>query len=188
MRLDKDFVRYWSSRYENEELGSSERELLSTTHDAVAERGYLTPDELTKIVRWKTPRALGVLTRDDGEISDVSRVALASEVPPWMRHRILCILAGVGHPVASAILTVWDPETQTMYDFRAVEALEGLWAQQALDLEPAHGTRKAMPGYWTYLEAYRPIAASVGVDHRGLDRALWMWHKAGMPQNWPGCE
>ena len=102
-------------------------------------------------------------------------MALASETPEWMRHRILCILAGVGQPVASAIFTVWNPQTQTTYNFRAVEALEELWEREALDVESSHGSRKDMPGYWTYLEPYRRIAASVRVDHRELDTALPAW-------------
>jgi hypothetical protein len=63
MHLDTDFVRHWSGRYVKEELGDSalEYELLSTTHEAITARGYLTSDELKKIVRWKSSRMLSVL-------------------------------------------------------------------------------------------------------------------------------
>jgi hypothetical protein len=183
MRLDKAFVSYWRDRYVDDELSPLEGELLATTHVAIAERGYLTADDLEKIGTWKAQRVLGYLGKNDEDtIVDVSRVALAPNTPEWMRHHILRILDGVGHPMASAILTVWEPEDHTVMDYRAVEALQELKNRGALDLEPPPGRRGALPGYWTYLRAYRPIARSVGVSFRDLDRALWKWHKEGMPE------
>jgi hypothetical protein len=185
MQLDKDFVHYWSERYEVDELGSSpvERELLTVTHAAVAERGYLTADELKAIARWKSQRALGVLETDGDTIKDVTRVAFASDTPCWMRHHILCLLNGVRHPMASAILTVWNPETQSIFDVRVVQALRELHARRALALTlPADLDR----GYWNYMKTYQQIAEGLGVSYRCLDRALWKWNKAEMPRTWPG--
>ena len=116
----------------------------------------------------------------------VTGLALAPTTPDWMRHHVLRILDGVGPPMASAILTVWEPEHQTVLDYRAVEALQELKKRGALDLEVSPGKRGALPGYWTYLQAYRPIAKSVGVGFRDLDRALWKWHQENMPEKWPG--
>lgn len=90
-----------------------------------------------------------------------------------MRHHILCILDGVRHPMASAILTVCEPEYHTVLDYRVVEALQELKKRRVIDLEPPPGQRGALPGYWTYLQAYRPIARSIEVGLRDLDRALW---------------
>ena len=185
LKLDDDFVRYWSKLYEAEELGGLERELLTTTHLAITERGYLTVDELMKVARWKARRVLGILTRDEKDVRDVTRMALASETPERFRHHILRILSGVGHPMASAILTIWDPETHTVVDYRVVEALRELEEREALPSAPAAGNRRHMPGYWTYLVPYRDIAKSAGVSHRDLDRALWKWSQAGMPWSWP---
>jgi hypothetical protein len=100
-----------------------------------------------------------------------------------MRHRILGILNGVGHPMATAILTVWKPQTNTILDYRVVEALHRLKERGAVDVEPPQGRRGAIPGYWTYLQVYRVIASSVDVSFRDLDRALWKWHKEQMPEN-----
>jgi hypothetical protein len=165
-------------------LGTRERELLSTTHSAVASRGYLTVDELVEVARWKSWRALGILTRDEKDVQAITRMAFASDTPEQFRHRILCILSGVGHPMASAILTVWDPEAHTVYDYRVVEALQELQKLNPLPCSPAVGDRRHMPGYWTFLQPYREIAKSVGVSHRDLDRALWKWDQAGKPP-WP---
>jgi hypothetical protein len=185
MRLDKSFVRHWSDRYLAEELSPLERELLSTTHAAIFERGYLTAGDLEKIGTWKTQRALGYLSQNSEDaIEEVTRLAFGSKTPEWMRHHILRILHGVGHPMASAILTIWEPENHTVLDYRAVEALQELKKLGALDLEPPPGQRGALPGYWTYLQAYRPIARNVGICFRDLDRALWKWHKEKMPDNY----
>jgi hypothetical protein len=179
--LDSEFVRYWSSRYEAKNLRDLERQLLTTTRLAIKNRGYLTVDELVEVAKWKSRRALGTLTRNEADVEAVTRIALAPDTPEQFRHRILCILSGVGHPMASAILTVWDPEAHTVYDYRVVEALQELHKLNPLPCSPAVGDRRHMPGYWTFLQPYRKIAKSVGVSHRDLDRALWKWDQAGTP-------
>src|ERR1700691_2272600 len=126
MLFDADFVRYWSARYVNEELSALETELLDTVHATIAERGYLTGDELGKIVQWKSKRTLGKLKDDPDTIRDVTRVAFGDETPEWMRHHILCILNGVQRAVASAILAVRYPETHTVIDKRVVGAFRKL--------------------------------------------------------------
>lgn len=184
MDFDAEFVSHWSKRYVNEELSALENELPSTTHEAVRERRHLTRDELEKIVRWKSKRTLGVLRRDpaivvaEDTIREVTSVALAQGTAPWMRHRILCFLYGVGHPVASAILTICDPDNHTVIDVRTVGALRKLWQLGLLATEPPSRTDR----YWAYLQVFREIATSLGVRYRDLDRALWKWHKEGMPE------
>lgn len=185
MHLDKDFVRHWSKRYVVEELGRSapEHKLLSATHRAIAARGYLTSNELRKIVAWKSKRALGHLKwGDNTTVSQVTRVALASETPDWMRHHILRILPGVDHSVAGAILTVWDPGNHTMFDYKATEAMEELRRRGEVAAEGSRGR------YWAHLQICREVAGNLGVGLRNLDRALWKWHTAGMPETWPGCK
>jgi hypothetical protein len=112
----------------------------------------------------------------------VTRVAFDERTPDWMRHRILCILKGVGHPVASAILTVRYPETHTVIDKRVVGAFRKLRKLGLLGVKPPSDTNH----YWDYLDrVFRPAARRLGVCHRDLDRALWKWHKEGMPTTWP---
>src|ERR1700733_8127340 len=98
MHLDQAFVRQWCGQ-----PGSSEVQLFTVTHAAIATRGYLTPDELKEIAIWKAgQRVLHVLERDKDTIMDVTRVALA-DIPEWLRHHVLRVLGGVEHRVASAI-------------------------------------------------------------------------------------
>lgn len=168
MHLDQAFVHQWCGQ-----PGSSEVQLFTVAHAAIATRGYLTPVELEEIAMWKAgQRVLHALERDEDTIMDVTRVALAADTPGWLRHHVLRILGGVQHRVASAILTVWDPLTHTVLDFRVVEALEELKRRRAVQYGPSLGSRDHMPGYWTYLMVYRPVAGSVGVGHRALDRAV----------------
>jgi hypothetical protein len=187
LHLDENFVRDWKNRYLTEELSKRELELFERTGPAAARRGCLTSVDLADIGRWKTPRAASYLARNDPTlVADVTRVAFAPETPDRLRHRILCLLEGVGHPMASAILTVWRPEEHTVLDYRAVEALQELAKRGVLGSDPPEGRRGALPGYWTYLQAYRPIAERLGVTFRDLDQALWKWSKAGMPERWAG--
>jgi hypothetical protein len=62
-----------------------------------------------------------------------------------MRHHVLGILPGVDHAVAGAVLTVWNTENYTMYDYRAVEALDELRRRGELDLDESPGR------YWARL-------------------------------------
>lgn len=181
MQLDKNFVDCWSGRYIGEELGDSglEHELLGPVHQAITDRGHVTSGELAKIVTWKSRRTTGILEADPDTIRDVTRVAFDEATPDWMRHHILCILKGVQHPVASAILTIRYPDTHTVVDDRAIGAVRKLWQLGLL------GTERPLDAshYWSYLHGvFRPLAASLRVQHRDLDRALWKWHKEGMPE------
>ncbi len=184
--FDADFVAHWSDRYVTEEMRDGrELRLLEQVGPAIATRGYLTRDELGEIGRWKSRRSTGYLARNTpSEVEDISRLALTDATPGWLRHRVLSMLIGVHAPMASAVLTVWRPSDQTVLDYRAVEALQELATRGVLGSDPPRGGRGNLPGYWTYLQAYGPIADHLGVSFRSLDRALWKWHKVGMPETW----
>jgi hypothetical protein len=177
--FDKNFVADWASRYKVDDL---ERELLGPVSRAVNARGYLIGDELTKIGRWKATRSTGYLAKnDEGFVSDVTAVAFAETTPDSIRHRILAILDGVGSPMASAILTVWQTDRFTVLDFRVVEALQRLTQLGLLGFLAPEGRRGALPGYGAYMAVYRLLADRLGVPYRELDQALWAWHKKKMP-------
>ncbi|MGD0247336.1 MAG: hypothetical protein ABSB59_44420, partial [Streptosporangiaceae bacterium] len=185
--FDMSFVRYWSDRYRAEGLSSLEDDIFGQVGPAAARRGYLTSDDLARIGRWKTQRAKSYLARNEPSlVEDVTRIAFAPQTPDRLRHRILALLAGVGHPMASAILTVWRPDEHTVLDYRVVAALQELGNRGVLNSDAPGGSGQALPGYWAYLQAYRPIANNIGANYRDLDRALWKWHKADMPDRWLG--
>jgi hypothetical protein len=108
----------------------------------------------------------------------VSRIALTESTPDWMRHGILCILRGVGHPMASALLTVSMPTRFSILDYRALEALQRLHDDgQLWDMPRLSGKRGSLPTYWPYSKYLDPIRERLDVSFRDLDRALWKWHK-----------
>jgi hypothetical protein len=92
--------------------------------------------------------------------------------PAHLRHRVLTLLEGVRVPVASALLTVWDPTQHTIIDVRSLRALETL------------GQLTQPCRYVDYLDICRRIARRLDIDLRTLDRALWRWDKAGRPPTW----
>jgi hypothetical protein len=74
-------------------------------------------------------------------------------------------LNGVDSPVASAIMTAIRPETFTVLDFRALEALGNPTADRTLRF------------YLHYLRFCTNLAERWSMSLRQLDRALCQWSK-----------
>lgn len=118
------------------------------------------------IGRWKAPRAARWLDTqfDKALVKAILDEALADGLTPVARVRKLQELSGVGVPMASAILTCFDPENFTVIDVRALDTLGTTGARITPEL------------YERYLEFCIAEAKRLGVELRQLDRALW---KAG---------
>ncbi|MEU7754296.1 hypothetical protein [Micromonospora sp. NPDC049171] len=141
-----------------------EREVLDEVGPAVAKRGYYNRGDLRKVALWKSPRSTGYIDRNgDSDIEDLTRIALAA--PERLRHRLLCLLDGVGVPIASALLTACEPSVFTVIDYRAIDTLR------------AHGELSQRPSYTSYLQVCSELAKRLDTDLRTLDRALWQWSK-----------
>ncbi|MFG2049915.1 hypothetical protein ACGFIW_21115 [Micromonospora sp. NPDC048935] len=159
--ITRDFVLYWSDRYQVRPL---ETDVLDVVGPAVAKRGYYNRSDLRQVVLWKSPRSTTYIERNsDSDIEDLTRMALAA--PERLRHRILCLLDGVGVPIASALLMACEPSAFTVTDFRAIETLR------------AHGELSQQPNYMSYLQVCTDLAKRANTDLRTLDRALWQWSK-----------
>ena len=89
---------------------------------------YLTKQELEEILRWKLRGQYGrqenrrALNTDE-LIRAVTGVALTVEHPNKeyeleLRMNLLCVLRGVGVPVASAVLAISYPDEYAVLDFR----------------------------------------------------------------------
>ncbi len=142
--LGSSFVGCWSERYR---IDDRERELFDVLGPRVAERGYFVMDEFLAVGEWKSRRARKHLAGNDpADVEDLTRMGLAA--PPRLKHRVLDLLAGVGPPMASALLTVWNQADFTIIDVRALETLR------------AHGAlADGRTRYVTYLDRCRTIAA-----------------------------
>jgi hypothetical protein len=185
--LDGEWVGHWSARYLAEEMEDGlETVLFTEVGREVRARGHFLKSEMVAIGRWRSNRATGHLkSGTDWLIESVSALALDENTPWRLRDRVLCVLDGVAEAMASALLTVWDPQHYTLLDRRSVESIESLLGYGALE-EPrdfCFPTRDKdhLPSFVPYLEFFGSMADRVGVDFRSLDRALWKWHKDGMP-------
>ena len=168
LRINRTFVRRWSELYTSSQ-SPTERDAEATLFDqigpAVRSRGFYARDEFLAVVRWKNSRGTGYASRNDADaIEEITRTALSA--PQRFQLRYLDLLEGVGVPVASALLTVWDPDGYTVVDWRAVEVLR---AGGALPAGPG------VPDYWDYLSVCVTIARRLDVSLRQLDRSLWKY-------------
>jgi hypothetical protein len=157
MTITRGFV----DKYAGEYPTSQDAKVLLEVSPRVSERGYYDKADLLAVGGWKAVRATGYLGRnDEADIEYVTQAAFAA--PDHLKHRFLSLLSGVQQAMASALLTVWDPEKFTVYDIRAMATLR------------AHG--EAGPGflaYPIYLDRCSKLAENLGVDLRTLDRALY---------------
>jgi hypothetical protein len=178
LRIDEAFVLRWSDRYLEDVSDADaalEEHLFSDVSATARAQGHLTRGEFMTICTWKSPRARSRLERNDGRrVRAITSLAFAPDAVE--RASVLTSLSGVGEPIASAILAVWDPHRYTVFDWRATETLEaaGLF-------RPGGGV--ATLGL--YLAVCRDLAQSLdlpGADVpklRLLDRALWAYSAHG---------
>jgi hypothetical protein len=73
--------------------------------------------------------------------------------------------AARGLSQASAVMTMLKPDSHTVIDFRALEALG------------YKGNYHSVTFYLSYLSYCKALARKWGMTLRDLDRALWQWSK-----------
>ena len=152
-------------------------ELFSDSfREPIRRRGCMTKREIVRIGRWKAVRATGHMQFDDDRARLVTRTAFRVQ-DAGLANWVLRNLSGVGTPMASALLTVFDETTFTVIDARAIATLREL-EFDVLELErPSWLDRNDVTGNsWTYGEYVKlcnDIAATLDVSLRDLDRALW---------------
>jgi hypothetical protein len=174
LRIDRPFVLRLSDRYlreMSEEEAAFEEHLFSGVSGTIRERGHLTRGELLSIGRWKSPRARSRLEQNDARrVREITSLAFAPEAIE--RASVLMALSGVGEPMASAILAVWDPHRYTVFDWRATETL-----REAGLLRSSGGA----VSLGLYLAVCRGLADHLDLPDapisklRLLDRALWKY-------------
>ncbi len=160
--IDKTWIDHWSRKYDER----YDAKVLDEIGPRVGERGYYDREDLLAVGRWKargrTQAALNA--NKDKEIHDITRMALEAELP--YQHRILTLLQGVGVPMASALLMVWQPDQHTVIDVRAVNSL-------VKNDEIEDPTPRLYPPYINYLDVCKKIRDRCGGSLRTIDRALY---------------
>jgi thermostable 8-oxoguanine DNA glycosylase len=172
--LDASTLREAAQRYDY--AGSS---LLGDTDprfphagDGIRERGYVLREELYQIARWKSPRRAALVHRNDlREVHRLSGKALAQrDRDPARAAGLLTELWGIGIPMASAVLTVVDPQNFGLVDVRAWATLRR-WRP---DRFPSKHERYWTVKYYVHcLETMRELAQISALSCREIDMALW---------------
>jgi hypothetical protein len=178
LKIDEAFVLRWAERYAgdiSDAEAAFEERLFSTGSATIRERGYLTLEEFMTITTWKSPRARSRLAQNDARrVRAVTSLAFAPDAVE--RASVLTGLSGVGEPIASAILAVWDPLRFTVFDWRATETLRAAGRFRSSGGDVSLGL---------YLAACRDLADGLDLPDRTLpklrllDRALWAYSARG---------
>lgn len=146
--------------------------LILTLHPA-RERGYLTPSELKRVCRWKSPRAMPLIQCNSrARIRGATSRALRTRSEK-RRLAELCELQGVSVPMASAILTLLYPKRYGVIDIRVWQLLH---AVGTVTKKPK-GVGFNFANWYQFLMIIRHFARVLGVRARDVEWALFLAHK-----------
>jgi diketogulonate reductase-like aldo/keto reductase len=105
--------------------GSEDKKTFDEIHEILIKNGCLNNKQLYQVARWKTQRVSKIVKNNpDDIVKNITAFALKVSDEKY-KIRILCNLYGIGVPRASAILTMYNPETYGVIDVNAWYALTG---------------------------------------------------------------
>lgn len=165
--MDADEIEDWSEQYDDiypERLKTIEEEVRSD----LREQGYLTPDQLEKVIHWKLDGQGG---RGDGYIDDMRRVpdefvervteAALLVDDPQVQVDTIASIPGVGAATATVVLMFYDPEKYAVGDRYLKD--------EFLDTDRS----MRVPDYPKILDELRNRNPG-GYDLRTVEKAYWM--------------
>jgi len=136
-------------------------------------RGYLVKPELVKICKWKSPRAIHLITSN----SEMSIKKLTSEAfitrSEKRKIELLTTLKGVSLPMASSILTLLNPKRYGVMDIRVWEILY----QIGTTTSNSRGIHFKFEEWHRYLIIIRHFAKKFNVSARDIERTLFRVHQ-----------
>ena len=139
---------------------------------SVEDKGYLTKCELIKMGGWKRHTLPSqMVTNPEGHVEKITAEVFSLD-DDWEKLEKLMDkckgLDGVGQPVASTILHLYDPERYPVFDIHALRSIR-------IKKEDVEGDKK----FWEkYVKFCRAKAECHGVCMRTLDRALYKFSEA----------
>jgi len=167
---DKAWIEDLARKYDedNQKEKELEYEIIKSIDIKGLTPSYLTKDTLKKIAKWKSPRVMGHIEKNDEQyVKEVTQVSLSTKNEK-LKIEILTLLNGVQIRMASAILLFCFPEQYTVMDYRAWDSLKAL--------NKINGEIGDTFECWQkYNEICREIAKQNGVSLRKLDKALWQF-------------
>jgi len=150
------------------------RELIERLRH-VKRAGVFSRAEFLAMCRWKSPRAFPHYRRHPGaRIRALSAQVLAAR-SEQRRMELLTRLRGVSVPVASAILTLVDPQRYGVLDIRVWQLL---WALGEVQGKPG-GRGFAVADWLAFLATLRAHARRRRVSARAVELTLFEVHRAG---------
>lgn len=141
----------------------------------VRETGYFTRVEFLSMCKWKEPRQRRRQDWTANTEDQVQALSGQSLRAPDEARRILhlCRLRGVGIPLASALLTLVDPERYGVIDIRVWQLL-ALYQEVDYDLD---GRALKVLHWLDYLDRIRLWAGEFNVSVRAIERTLFQHHR-----------
>jgi len=148
---------------------------LITSLSHVRKVGFFTHSEFLTMCKWKEQRERrrqNWISNTEDEVQMLSARALgASDEARRILH--LCRLRGVGIPVASAFLTLVNPEHYGVIDIRVWQLLA---LYNEVDYDPDGRTLQVL--HWLdYLDKIRLWASQQKVSVRAIERTLFQHHR-----------
>lgn len=136
-------------------------------------RGYLTPADLEKVCRWKSPRALQYIrSNSTASVRSATKRALGTR-SEHRRLDALLELLGVSVPMASAILMLLDPKRYGVIDIRVWQVLHAI----STVTKKASGVGFNFANWYQFLMILRYLSKKLSVSARDVERALFVAHK-----------
>ena len=140
----------------------------------VRARGYLTRQELEKVCRWKSARAIHLTKHNSAaRVRTATQIALATR-SERRKLETLTTLDGVSVPMASAILTLLDPRRYGVIDIRVWQLLYALGEVT----RKSSGIGFDFKNWYQFLMKLRYFAKKLGVSVRVIERSLFLAHQA----------
>ncbi len=137
-------------------------------------RGYLTREELEKVCRWKSARAIRLIKHNNAaRVRAATRMALATR-SERRRLEALRTLDGVSVPMASAILTLLNPRRYGVIDIRVWQLLYALGEVT----RKSSGVGFNFNNWYQFLMKLRYFAKKLRVGARDIERSLFLAHQA----------
>jgi len=137
------------------------------------EKGYLTKDEFIEICDWKSQRPRKhYLNNSEEIIKEISEKVLATNSEDE-KIKLLISLNGVAIPVASAILTLLDPQNYGVIDIRVWQLL---YNYGEVNTNPK-GQTFTINNWKTFLTLIRKYAKKFNMKVRQIELILFRHHQ-----------
>jgi hypothetical protein len=159
----------------NELVNDESEETLTLMSELAAarKRGYLTRSEFLAICRWKSPRAIRLCEQNSrSQIRRLSTLAFTSR-SERVRLEALTSLHGVSVPMASAVLTLTNPQRYGVIDIRVWQLLFDLKSVR----QKPQGVGFNFKNWYHYLIKFRYHARELNVSARCVERTLFRYHR-----------